>query len=239
MNDDEILSQKSNVEIYCDVLLGFLSYTPVNNAIDDNDYREKLNKKLKFQNNDDHLRFRACIDLTEDTQFAINEFYENGLKTTHSDGEMYLRLYGILNAIYLQNQALIELIELFKIPHKKQIDTDFKNLDIIKIRNKIGAHTPNYISDNINSKRKTESYRLAQASISKWGNQLLIVSSFDECEDIDLMPAIKKFTELVEFHLDKICEKGLKTLFKNKSEFKDWMEYRVNYVRKNCVEQRI
>ena len=144
MTDEEYLNLRSNIGIYCEILLGVLRYIPVRNYQSEEDYKKILNRNLKFENNDDHHRLRACIDLTEDTQFAISEFYENGLKTKAcNDGEMYLRLYGVLNAIYLQMQSAIGLIELFKIPNKKKITQELKALKIIDVRNKIGAHTPN------------------------------------------------------------------------------------------------
>ena len=144
MTDEEYLNLRSNIGIYCEILLGVLRYIPVRNYQSEEDYKKILNRNLKFENNDDHHRLRACIDLTEDTQFAISEFYENGLKTKAcNDGEMYLRLYGVLNAIYLQMQSAIGLIELFKIPNKKKSTQELKALKIIDVRNKIGAHTPN------------------------------------------------------------------------------------------------
>ena len=77
MTEEEYLSLKSNIEIYCDILLGVLRYTPVRNYQSEEDYKRILNRNLKFENNDDHHRLRACIDLTEDTQYAISESGRN------------------------------------------------------------------------------------------------------------------------------------------------------------------
>ncbi|ASO05326.1 hypothetical protein [Arenibacter algicola] len=232
MTEEEYLSLKSNIEIYCDILLGVLRYTPVRNYQSEEDYKRILNRNLKFENNDDHHRLRACIDLTEDTQYAISEFYKNGLITkSEGQGEMYLRLYGVLNAVYLQMQSTIELIELFKVPNKKKISTALKALKVIDVRNKLAAHTPNYTNDINQGKSKTESYRLTQTSITKWGDQLMIVSSYDQIEEFQLVPLMKIFTERIEYYLDIISEKGLK-LFPNKSEQKEWMVNRLNFVRK-------
>tara|TARA_R110002050_G_scaffold131371_1_gene253156 strand:- start:1115 stop:1825 length:711 start_codon:yes stop_codon:yes gene_type:complete len=232
MTDEEYLSKLTSVEIYCEILLGVLRYIPVKNYYSEEEYKYNLNRKLKFANTDGHLRLRACIDLTEDSQYAITEIYKNGLKTNlEGQGEMYLRLYGVLNAVYLQMQATIELVELFKVPNKKKIITDLKSLKIIDVRNKIGAHTANYMSDSAESERKTESFRLTQTSITKWGNELIIVSSFDEIEEFKLIPLMKEFSKKIELYLDIISEKALKSLFPNKTEQRDWMIFRLNYVR--------
>ncbi|MGJ8735026.1 hypothetical protein [Zobellia laminariae] len=237
MTDEEYLSRISTIEIYCEILLGVLRYVQVKNYSSEQEYKENLNRSLKFSSTDDHLRLRACIDLTEDSQYAISEFYKNGLITNlEGQGEMYLRLYGVLNAVYLQMQAIIELIELFKVPNKKKIIGDLKGLKIIDVRNKIGAHTPNYMSKSIESPRKTESFRLTQTSITKWGNELVIVSSFDKIEEFKLVVLMKEFTEKIEKYLDIISEKALKSLFPNKTEQRDWMMYRLNYARKKKTE---
>ncbi len=234
MTDEEYLNIMSKVEVYCEILLGVLRYIPVRNYKDEEGYKYILNRNLKFENTDDHLRLRACIDLTEDSQNAISEFNKNGLITlSESQGEMYLRLYGTLNAVYLQMQATIELIELFKVPNKKKIANEFRALKIIEVRNKIGAHTPNYSNGKRQSNNKTESYRLAQSTISKWGDGLMLVSSYEKVEEFDLKPLINEFSERVEFYLDIISEKALKSLFPNKSEQKEWMLNRLNFVRNN------
>ena len=177
MTDEEYLSQLTSVEIYCEILLGVLRYTPVKNYYSEEEYKYNLNRKLKFANTDGHLRLRACIDLTEDSQYAITEIYKNGLKTNlEGQGEMYLRL-------------------------------------------------------SAESERKTESFRLTQTSITKWGNELIIVSSFDEIEEFKLIPLMKEFSKKIELYLDIISEKALKSLFPNKTEQRDWMIFRLNYVR--------
>jgi len=59
----------------------------------------------------------------------------------------------------------------------------------------------------------------------------MIVSSYDQIEEFQLVPLMKIFTERIEYYLDIISEKGLK-LFPNKSEQKEWMVNRLNFVRK-------
>ena len=57
---------------------------------------------------------------------------------------MYLRLYGVLNAIYLQLGGIIDLMKLFNIREQKQIEKQLKSLEIIEFRNKVGSHTTKY-----------------------------------------------------------------------------------------------
>ena len=102
MTDEEYLGQISKVEIYCEILLGFLRYSNIKNYQTEEEQIRQLTKKLKFQNPYDYDLFRACIDQMEDAQYAIIDFMKNGLYVKEKNhGEMYLRLYGVLNACYL------------------------------------------------------------------------------------------------------------------------------------------
>jgi hypothetical protein len=76
------------------------------------DIEENIRKRLKFQYKFDTIRFRSCIDLIEDTEDAICYFSKYGLqkynpKIDREIGELYLKLYGILNAIYLQIYCIV------------------------------------------------------------------------------------------------------------------------------------
>lgn len=51
MTDEEYLSLHSRIEIYAQILLGILRYTPVKNIYEEEQYRKELTKKLKFEKN--------------------------------------------------------------------------------------------------------------------------------------------------------------------------------------------
>jgi hypothetical protein len=227
MTDKEYLDQISIIEIYAEILLGILRYTSVKNISDKAKYKTELTKKLKFENETDFELLRACIDLVEDSQYAIKEVYKNGLITkSDSQGEMYLRLYGVLNAFYLQHGAIIDLIRLFNMPKQKEKKEILKTAKIIEIRNKIASHATSY---NIpNSKKEMDFYKLAQSSIDKWGKSLLVVGK-NSSEEIDLIECMKVFTKEIEKILEEIVAKELYTR-KFKNEHFEWMEYRYKYI---------
>jgi hypothetical protein len=228
MTDKEYLDQISTVEIYAEILLGILRYTSVKNIYDETKYKTELTKKLKFEKETDFELLRACIDLLEDTQNAIEEVYEFGLKTKlPSQGEMYLRLYGVLNACYLQQGAIIDLIRLFNLTNQKKIKEKLKSSNIIQFRNKIGSHTTSY---NIpNSNNEIDFYKLAQSSIDDWGKELLIVGK-NSSEEFNLIENMILFTKEVEKILEEIV---FKELFSRrfKMEHFEWLEYRYNYIK--------
>lgn len=151
MTDEQYLSQISKVEIYCEILLGILRYSNVKTYPTEEEQIKQLTKRLKFENLYDFDLFRACIDQMEDAQYAINEFIENGLCVEgNKHGEMYLRLYGVLNACYLQVGVVTDLLRLFNFQNQKEIRLKLNELEAIKLRNKIASHTTSYIDRNNN-----------------------------------------------------------------------------------------
>jgi hypothetical protein len=111
---------------------------------------EKLRIKSKFQGINDFRKMRSCIDVIEDTEDAIINFFEYQLarrRNRANQGEMYLRLYGIVNAIYLQKQAIIEVMELVKFPNKKNCQCQLEDLKIFEVRNIVGSHMVNFKTD--------------------------------------------------------------------------------------------
>ena len=93
------------------------------------DFDERLNKKYGIDNQLNHFIIKACVDLLEDTEYAIEDFEKFGLDgpTKYKNtGERYLRLYGLLNAVNSQKSIVITLHEIFKVPNKKEVINKFQ-----------------------------------------------------------------------------------------------------------------
>lgn len=219
MNRRDYFKEKSKIELYADLLLGFLRYVPIKNSHStQEEYDKEITKKLKFSNPTDYKLLRACIDLLEDSQYAILEVKSNGLKTDEKrSGEMYLRLYGVLNAAYLQLGATIDLMRLFNIKDFKTKKQILQNCKLIELRNKIGSHTTNYIS----SEKEKDFFKVAQSEINKWGSDMLIVGK-EGHEKIDLIENIDLFSSQIEAVLEEIVSEEIQN--RNfKKEHKVWL----------------
>lgn len=188
----------------------------------DNYSLETLRRKLKLQGQYDYKILRTCIDLIQDTEYAIVDFAKYQLSKTRAKiphGEMYLRLYGILNAIYLQKQAVIQLAELVKHPAKKTVQQQLHNHRIHEIRHIAGAHTVNFFADN-NSRFKSEDnnlnyFRLTQCELKEDASNLTIVDCYGAIEKINLKELVYDYNLLSERLLTDVTEKYIKTLCKN------------------------
>jgi len=182
----------------------------------------KIKKKLKLQHECDILRFRSYIDLIEDTENAIIYFSNFGLekftkKVGKNLGEIYLKLYGILNAIYLQLNTIIELYEICKIPNKKSVINDFKNHEIFELRNIMGAHTPNFKdkSDYMSTKLNHNSFRITQMQLNAKGNNLHAIDSFGKIKEFDLYELVMSYNILSEKILYNGCSEYMNRIFCN------------------------
>lgn len=219
MNRQDYFNSKSKIELYADILLGFLRYVPIKNSNpSQEEYDKEITKKLKFSNTTDYKLLRACIDLLEDTQYAILAVKANGLKTKDNHfGETYLRLYGVLNAAYLQLGATIDLMKLFNIKDFKTKKQILKSCKLIELRNKIGSHSTNYKHDD----KKKDFFKVAQSEIDKWGSNMLIVGK-DGHEKVDLIENIDLFSTQIEVILEEIVSDVIQNR-KFKKEHKAWL----------------
>ena len=228
MNSDA-LEKLSNVQIYADIILGILRYTTIKGDLPEDDFLIRLAKKLKFQNTSGVDLLRACIDQIQDAQSAIDSYNNFGLYKNEEDtNEMYLRLYGLLNACYLQMGAIIDLIRIFNFINQKEIKSTMKSLKIIELRNKIASHTTNYhYGDN----KTFGFFRLVQTSLSKWGDKLLIIGKErGENETFDITKILFDFTKELEIVLNSIVEKELYSR-KFRQDLFEWMKQRHDFLK--------
>jgi len=179
------------------------------------EFDEKIQKKLKFAKKSDPLGLRSCIDLIEDTEQAIIYFCKYGLqkfdrKINHDLGEMYLKLYGILNAIYLQADAIIELYELLKVKEKGKIRNQLKSLEIFEIRNIVAAHTTTFIKNEKDSKIR---FRISQSTIDEKCEYLLVVDEYEESKEFNLYDSIIMYNRISDEFLFNACYKYTNSLF--------------------------
>ena len=227
MNNEQYLNSFTYIEFYAMLLREVLRLVSIKNRYDEKKFVIEITSKLKFQKETDFRLFEACIDILEDTELAINEVKKNGL-ITKSDyfGEMYLRLYGVLNAFYQQMGAIIDLMRLFNLTNQRYLINHLKNLKIIELRNKLASHTTKYSLTN--SKNENDFFRLAQSTICKRGNNLLVVGK-DSSETIDINPMMEEFNVEVIKILDTIINIGIyKRPFKK--EHFDYLDFRYRFL---------
>ena len=157
----------------------------------------------------------TALDVIGDTTLAIKDFLEYGFEGPggmNDDGEKYLRLYGVLKATYLQQEAISTLYNKINLRDSPDVSDKFETLGIREVRNKIGAH-----STNIYSKRQKgdkESYIPVRHSMS--GHKFYYLNNERIAEEIwvDLAELLMEHLKLILELLDETYEKTIKTVYR-------------------------
>ncbi len=92
--------------------------------------KKSVKSTLRLNGEKDWGFLCSAMDLVSDTASAIGNFLQFGLEgpTKYDNpGERYLRLYGVLNATYIQQAAILNLYRIVQVPNlkkaKKQVDS--------------------------------------------------------------------------------------------------------------------
>lgn len=150
--------------------------------------RDQWAVNLGLQKTDGLHQIISALDLLNDTTSAIESFLKFGLDgpTKYRDtGEAYLRLYGVLNAIYLQQKTIVEFWRLATNQKKEIAEQKFIALQIRDVRRKLGAH-----SINFGNHGRTESFAPIQNTVHGLSCQY-INNSNDKFESFDFERGIK------------------------------------------------
>jgi len=190
-------------------------------------FEEAYRKRLKFQKLTDWRRYRASVDLLEDTEIAIVSGFEyqlGDLSSKNKDtGETNLRLYGILNAVYLQMSAFKEIANLLNYPPRGKLGGRFKNLDIYKLRGIAGSHTVDYIFDKQtlqdNPKiNKTTSFRIVQMHLEKTGENITALDENNITVKFNLLKVLAEYEKVATNLLVELINHTIKTLVYKKED---------------------
>lgn len=108
---------------------------------------QSIQLSLKFNNQRDWDFLSTSMDIVGDASNAIRNFLQFGLDgpTRYNDvGERYLRLYGVLTATYIQQQAVLKLYKLMNVPNPQDIKDKLDALEIRTLRHKLASHGTDY-----------------------------------------------------------------------------------------------
>jgi hypothetical protein len=175
--------------------------------------QEVLWKLLRLNREKDSNFLWTAMYIVGDTSIAIQNFLRFGLDgpTKYDDGgERYLRLYGLSNASYIQQDAVLKLYTLLNVPDPKKAKERIDRLQIRSLRHKVGAHGIDYMNKNIG---KIETFvpvraRLGQFTCEYMNNETQAI------QRVDLKEYIEEHSKLIVELLARIYEKAAKTAYK-------------------------
>ena len=206
------------------------------------DFEKDLIKQMKFQNSTDLNKYRACVDLLDDTEYALNSFFKyqlGDLKIKNNDfGELYLRLYGILNAVYLQMSGFETLARLLNHPKRDNISKEFEKLDIYKLRGIAGSHTVNYMYDKETRQqdnvKKNTSFRIIQMNLDKEGSKLTALDENNLIFDFNILDCLYEYENKATSLLFELIEHAFNK-FVNKKDIKNEFLEKLNKLRPDLI----
>jgi hypothetical protein len=173
-------------------------------------FLEKIKTRLGFDHKNGWKFLTSCLDTIGDSQFAIITFFNHKIANDKqfNTGENYLRIYGVLSAVYIQQQAILKLSDLFKTGSLSLLKTDFDKLDISFLRHCISAHPINY--DNLGEK---VSYKIDRNSMNDSGI-LSIRDQNNSSKDYNIYSFLNIYLTKVEDQLELISLKLVSSSYK-------------------------
>ncbi|WP_375558655.1 hypothetical protein ACE193_12955 [Bernardetia sp. OM2101] len=207
-------------------------------------YEKEYQKRLKFQKLTDWKKFRASVDLLDDTEYALISFftYQLGDKsnTDNNVGEIQLRLYGILNAVYLQIGAYKQLCNLMNYPKAKEAIRDLEQLDIYKLRNIAGSHTVDYMYDKDTIKNnpnvtKTTSFRIVQCHLEKTGSKVVALDENNLSYEFNVLECLTIYEKFATELLIDLLNHSIKKLVFDRNDRIEMLE-RLSYLTSNLID---
>lgn len=184
-----------------------------------------IRETLRLSKDEDWAFLCISMDIVEDACSAINSFLKFGLNgpTKYDDvGEKYLRLYGILSATYIQQEAMLKLYQLMNVhPSLKKGKELVDSLLIRSLRHKLCSHSINYYDKESDS---IQAYVPIRIDLDNF-NCTYAKNGRDKQNFVDLKAAVYEHLNVMIELLDKTMEKAIKTLFKGQESSKNCIEF--------------
>ena len=168
------------------------------------DSNTALQKRFKFDSDRGWAFLTSSMDLLGDTEEAKQNHYRFGLDgpTKYMNlGERYLRLYGVLNAAYLQESAISTIGELFKLKDTKQ-HTRLHGMKLLQFRHIAGSHTVNYQVTSSSGGRKKIPFMVSRPTLD--GDEITVLDDHNKAHDYHLSDLLKEFDSAAQDYLDLV-----------------------------------
>lgn len=173
-------------------------------------------RELLFQDKIIWNRLWASLDVIEDSQIAIDDY--SNLSEFNSNEKGYLYVYGILQALNLQQDALVNL-------NKALFEQDINFKEEYPELYNIRENRNNSIGHPTDRRNGSSFHHIGRHSIKKQG--FTMISYFpktgeeDKIEDVNILSCIKTQNELLKEILSHTMEKLKSDFESHKGKFKN------------------
>lgn len=175
----------------------------IRDYINEHPFKCRLLKNLKLWN-----QLCSSMDVVEDAELAIDNYLDSDLGK--GDGEKYLRIYGVLQALFIQQNAVMHLIE--ALGFRRNLEKNSKLKTIREIRN-----------DSVGHPTKRGNYKsyhfISRPTISKNGFQLMSVYENNKTKFRNI--SVNNLIEQQRLYLKQELVNIIKVLEKKKKAHKE------------------
>lgn len=180
----------------------------------DEDFSVHIKEALKLNKPEDWSFICSSMDIVNDSLLGLENFIRFGMDgpTKYDDlGEKYIRLYGALNATYIQQQAILNLHRLSNTPDLTVAERKVNDLGVRDARHKLGAHSVDYANRQTS---QTESFVPVRLTLGGMTCEYINNSTLSG-SSIDLSAALDEHLSLMNDMYKSIYEKFAKTIYKS------------------------
>ena len=170
-------------------------------------FRDKINNRIKTDNIENWAFITNALDIIGDSNIAISSYWKNKEKNIQN-GQEYLKLYGVLSAIYIQQQAIHKLANSLKVEKIRLHNKVIKNLDIIFLRHVISAHPINYMQNEKDStNRKKTSFKIVRNSVIGGNGKIVLFDNNSKKYEFNIYDSIAEYFDTITPLFKLVCER--------------------------------
>jgi len=176
--------------------------------------KKSIRETLRLNKDGDWDFLCTAMDIISDASAAIDHVQRFGLSgaTKYNEmGERYLRLYGVLSATYIQQQAIREIYKIMRMPNPGDLKKQFEDLEIRVLRHKLAAHSTDYENYDIGG---TEAHVPVRFEMQDYVVKYIRYTGGYAEMTVDLADAMSKHVTMMIETMDRILEKSIGTLYK-------------------------
>lgn len=173
-------------------------------------FLSKTKERFRFDNENGWKFLTSSLDTIGDSNYAIIVYLNSKSEhKTSNSGIEYLKLYGVLSAVYIQQQSILKLLELFKVNELNAKKKEFEVLEITFLRHCISAHPINYDLSG-----EKVSFKIVRSSLYQNG-KVEVCDQSNSFKTHDIFQALETYKIVAENMMKTISEKLIENTYKS------------------------
>lgn len=169
-------------------------------------FLSKTKERFRFDNNNGWKFMTSSLDTIGDSNYAIIVYLNSN---SANSGIEYLKLYGVLSTVYIQQQSILKLLELFKVNNLNVMKKEFEVLEITFLRHCISAHPINY---DLNGEKV--SFKIVRSSLIQNG-KVEVCDQSNSFKTYNVFEALNKYQTVAEKLMEVVSNKLIENTYKS------------------------